>query len=66
MAYHAVVEYAPESGYWASVRELPGCFSTGETIEELQVNIREAIALHLEDLEDEPIPEGATVMKVAI
>lgn len=66
MAYHAVVEYAPESGYWASVRELPGCFSTGETIEELQANIREAIALHLEDLEDEPIPEGATVMKVAI
>ena len=66
MAYHAVVEYTPESGYWASVRELPGCFSTGETIEELQSNIREAIALHLEDLEDEPIPEGATVMKVAI
>lgn len=66
MAYHAVVEYAPESGYWASVRELPGCFSTGETIEELQANIREAIALHLEDLEDAPIPEGATVMKVAI
>ena len=66
MAYHAVVEYAPESGYWASVRELPGCFSTGETIEELQANIREAIALHLEDLEDEPIPGGATVMKVAI
>ena len=66
MSYHVVVEYAPESGYWASVRELPGCFSSGETIEELQANIREAIALHLEDLEDDPIPEGATVMKVAI
>ena len=47
MSYHAIVEYTPESGYWASVRELPGCFSTGETVEELQANLREAISLHL-------------------
>ena len=66
MSYHAIVEYAPESGYWASVRELPGCFSSGDTMEELQANLREAISLHLEDLENDPIPEGATVMKVAL
>ena len=66
MSYHAIVEYAPESGYWASVRELPGCFSSGDTIEELQANLREAISLHLEDLENDPIPEGATIMKVAV
>jgi len=66
MGYHAIVEYAPESGYWASVRELPGCFSSGDTLEELQANLREAITLHLEDLENEELPEGATVMNVAI
>ena len=66
MSYHAIVEYAPESGYWASVRELPGCFSSGDTLEELQANLREAISLHLEDLENDPVPQGATVMKVAI
>ena len=66
MSYHAIVEYAPESGYWASVRELPGCFSSGDSLEELQANLREAISLHLEDLENDPVPEGATVMKVAI
>ncbi len=46
MSYHAIVEHTPESGYWASVRELPGCYSCGDTLEELQANIREAIALH--------------------
>ena len=61
MPYHAIVEYSPESGYWASVRELPGCFSSGETLERLQANLREAIQLHLEDIEDSPLPEGATV-----
>ena len=66
MSYHAIVEYTPESGYWASVRELPGCFSSGDTIDELQANLREAISLHLEDLENDPIPEGATIMKVAV
>ena len=66
MSYHAIAEHTPESGYWASVRELPGCYSCGDTLEELQANIREAIALHLEDLENDPIPEGATVMKVAV
>ena len=66
MPYHALVEYSPESGYWASVRELPGCFSSGETLERLQANLREAIQLHLEGIEDSPLPEGATVMKVMI
>ena len=66
MAYHAIVEHTDESGYWASVRELPGCFSSGDTLEELQENLREAIMLHLETLEEDPIPEGALVMKVAI
>ena len=61
MSYHAIVEYTPESGYWASVRELPGCFSTGETIEELQANLREAISLHLEDLENDPVRSGLCV-----
>ena len=44
---------------WYEVRhsDLPGCVSTGETLEELQHNIREAIQLHLEGL---PIPEPTT------
>jgi len=47
-----------EDGYHAFVPALPGCHSFGDTIEEAQQNIQEAIALHVESmLEDgEPIP----------
>jgi predicted RNase H-like HicB family nuclease len=34
---------AEEGGYWAEVPALPGCVSQGETMDELRVNIREAI-----------------------
>ncbi|OPG10585.1 type II toxin-antitoxin system HicB family antitoxin [Microbispora sp. GKU 823] len=32
---------------WAEVDELPGCFASGESIEELWVNLAEAIGLYL-------------------
>lgn len=42
--------------------DLPGCITTGQTVEEIERNIREAIELHLDGmLEDgEPIPEPHT------
>ena len=48
-----------EENWGAYVPDLPGCVSTGETFEEVQRNIREAIRLHLEGLKAEglPIPE---------
>lgn len=37
-----------ESGsLWAEVVELPGCFATGETRDELQEALEEAISLYL-------------------
>lgn len=41
--FTVIVHDAEEGGYWAEVLELPGCVSQGETVEELQKNIREAI-----------------------
>ena len=51
-----------EEDWGASVPDLPGCISTGRTLEETQRNIREAIHLHLEGLQAEglPIPEPTT------
>jgi predicted RNase H-like HicB family nuclease len=43
MTLKAVIHEAEEGGYWAEVPALPGCFSQGETIEEIHANIREAI-----------------------
>lgn len=37
-------------GYVVEVPSLPGCYSQGETEEEALENIKEAIALHIEDM----------------
>ena len=61
MKYAVIIEKGPNN-YSAYVPDLPGCVSTGKTLEEVERNIREAIALHLEGLreEGEPIPEPST------
>ena len=38
-----LVHDAEEGGYWAEVPEFPGCVSQGDTLDELERNIREAI-----------------------
>ena len=49
-AYTAVVERDPETGlYVGYVPGWPGAHSQGETLDELQANLREVIAMLLED-----------------
>ncbi len=49
--------YLGEDGYWvAECPSLPGCISQGGTKEEATRNIREAIALYIEALEDDELP----------
>lgn len=43
MFFRAIVHDAEEGGYWAEVPALPGCFTEGETREELLGNLQEAI-----------------------
>lgn len=45
--YRAVFEPSGDGSYWAFVPELPGCFTYGETLEETEVNVRDAIAGYL-------------------
>jgi predicted RNase H-like HicB family nuclease len=46
-----VLVYRGEDGYWVvEVPSLPGCVSQGKTRQEALENIREAIALYLEEL----------------
>jgi predicted RNase H-like HicB family nuclease len=38
-----------EGSYWADVPELPGCFASGDTLDELFESLQEGIALYLAD-----------------
>jgi predicted RNase H-like HicB family nuclease len=65
----AIIEKAPEGGYWAICPEIPGANGQGETIEEAKDNLREAIRLMLEDrLEDikRGLPEDVIQETIAI
>lgn len=55
MRYAIVIEQA-ESNFSAYVPDLPGCVATGTTIEEVEVQIREAIRFHVEGLRGDGIP----------
>ena len=58
-SYSVYYEQAPEGGFVAFVPALPGCYTQGETLEETERNVKEAIALYLESLvaHGETIPE---------
>jgi predicted RNase H-like HicB family nuclease len=63
MRLRIVLEPSEEGGYTAIAPSLPGCISEGETKEDALKNIREAIELYLEPVEDDQIlaPNSETV-----
>ena len=67
MVFKVILEPSEEGGYTAIVPALPGCISEGDTVEQATENIREAIALYLEPIENlAPQAEGALVREVAL
>ena len=61
MRYAIVIEKA-QGNYSAYVPDLPECVATGATIDEVETEIREAIAFHVEGLREDglPVPPGAS------
>jgi len=52
MRIKVVLEPSEEGGYTAIVPSLPGCISEGNTKDEALKNIREAVELYLEPIEE--------------
>lgn len=52
MKIKAIVHQAEEGGYWAEVPALPGCITEGDTMEELENNLKDAIEGWLEVAND--------------
>ena len=53
MRLKIVLEPSDEGGYTVYVPGLPGCISEGETVDDAIANIREAIELYVEPVEDD-------------
>jgi predicted RNase H-like HicB family nuclease len=62
MRYAVIIERAP-GNYSAYVPDLPGCVATGQTLAEVEVEIRDAIRFHIDGLREDglPVPEATTV-----
>lgn len=62
MSYAVVIEKG-ETSYGAYVPDLPGCVAVGDTKEEVEALIKEAVELHLEMMREEglPVPEPTQV-----
>lgn len=66
---YTVIYERGETNWGAYVPDLPGCVSIGDTLAEVQENIKEAIELYLEVLKEDgkPIPKPSTkVGQVAV
>lgn len=53
MHLHVMLEPSEDGGYTVTVPSLPGCISEGDTRDDALANIREAIQLYLEPVEDD-------------
>jgi len=62
---YAVIFERAENNWAAYVPDLPGCITTGKTLEETERNIREAIRGHLQTLREfgDPIPASTSVAR---
>jgi predicted RNase H-like HicB family nuclease len=58
MRYAVVIEKA-DSNYSAYVPDLPGCVATGDTVDAVEAEIREAIRFHIDGLKADGLPVPA-------
>jgi len=67
MKLTVILEPSEEGGFTAQVPALPGCISEGRSRDEALSNIREAINLYLEPVEDDiPLPPEVERLEMVI
>jgi len=67
MRLRVVLEPSEDGGYTVFVPSLPGCISEGDTREQALANVKEAIELYLEPVEDDSdFAPTAEIVEVAI
>ena len=67
MKLRVLVYQAEEGGYWAEVPSIPGCATQGDSLEELQENVCEAVAGCLSvDVQDFPKSEVDQIIEITV
>ncbi|MFH0957811.1 MAG: type II toxin-antitoxin system HicB family antitoxin [Pseudomonadota bacterium] len=67
MQIKIILEPSEEGGYTAIVPSLPGCISEGDSKEEALQNVREAIELYLEPVEDDQVfTQSSEIVELAV
>jgi len=64
--FYVVIEKDEDGLYVGEVPGLRGCYSQGQTVDELLENIREVISLCLDEDPDQEQPEFVGLQKVAL
>lgn len=66
MKYVYVIEKASDGSYSAYVPDLPGCTTSGETVEEVKRSIKDAVASYVNSLREsnEPVPSATSITDV--
>jgi predicted RNase H-like HicB family nuclease len=66
MRYVYVIEQAADGSYSAFVPDLPGCTTSGDTADEVRLNIKDAVDTYIESLREhnEPVPQATSVVDV--
>lgn len=66
MKIKAVIHEAEEGGFWAEVPALPGCVTQGETMEELEIRLKEAVSGWLLAGNEAQTEEPGKVLEIAL
>ena len=66
MKLKIVLQVEEEGGFLVFIPSLPGCVSQGDTEDEALKNIREAIELYLEPVEDDVASLGQNVREIVV
>ena len=66
MQYVVIIEETPDGGYSAYVPDLPVCFTVGDTLDDVQTNIRDAIASYLDEAQETGMPIPAPRIRTAL
>lgn len=67
MKLKVIIHQAEEGGYWAEVPAIPGCFTQGDTFEELLPNLYDAIEGCLSvDVENYQLSASDRLFEIAV